>query len=103
MVEGHRGVVWTVSARDSLDEIIEYVSIDSPVGAEKVLDLVLAAVESLSQLSERGRLVPEIASPDFREIFVYRYRVIYQISASEVRILAVIHDAMDFMARFDQE
>ena len=79
MVEGHRGVVWTVSARDSLDEIIEYVSIVSPVGAEKVLDLVLAAVESLSQLSERGRLVPEIASPDIREIFVYRYRVIYQI------------------------
>jgi plasmid stabilization system protein ParE len=50
----------------------------------------------LSFFSERGRVVPEIGSRAVREIFVYRFRVMYQVSAHEVRILAVFHGAMDF-------
>jgi plasmid stabilization system protein ParE len=41
-------------------------------------------------------MVPEIESRAIREIFVYRYRLMYQVSGDEVRILAVLHGAMDF-------
>ena len=64
--------------------------------SSKVLEVVLAAAESLSVFSERGRVVPEIGSRSVREIFVYRFRVMYQVSSQEVRILAVLHGAMDF-------
>ena len=57
---------------------------------------MLAAAESLSLFAERGRVVPEIESRTIREIFVYRCRVMYQVASSEVRILAVLHGAMDF-------
>ena len=85
MGEGRRVVSWTSSARDSFDEILTFIASDSPDAASKVLEVMLAAAESLSLFAERGRIVPEST---LREIFVYRYRLIYQVSASEVRILA---------------
>ena len=89
-------VVWTPSARDCLGEILQHIAADSLVAAAKVLEVVLAATESLSVFSERGRIVPEVGSRSIREIFVYRFRIMYQVSSSDVRILAVLHGAMDF-------
>jgi plasmid stabilization system protein ParE len=96
MGEGPRFVTWTPAARDCLDEIINSISEDSPDAAQRVLEVVLAAAESLSLFAERGRRVPETESETIREIFVYRYRLMYQVASSEVRILAVLHGAMDF-------
>jgi plasmid stabilization system protein ParE len=93
---GKRAVVWTPSARDCLDEILRHIAADSPAAAAKVLEVVLAAAESLSVFSERGRIVPEVGSRSIREIFVYRFRLMYQVSSSDVRILTVLHGAMDF-------
>jgi len=38
-----------------------------------------------------GRVVPEIKKPDFRERFVYSYRLIYKVDDIKITILAVIH------------
>lgn len=95
-----REVVWTRSALDCLAEIIVSVAEDSPTAAERVLDAVDATVQSLSELAERGRVVPETHDPSIREVFVFRYRVQYQVSSDQVRVLAVIHGATDFAARF---
>ena len=43
-------------------------------------------------------VVPEIAESAIREVFVYRYRLIYQVGLDDVRILAVIPGAMDYRA-----
>jgi toxin ParE1/3/4 len=94
--EGRRVVLWTPSARDSLDEILAFIAIDSPAAAAKIAEVVLAAAESLSVFAERGRVVPETDTSAIREIFVYRYRLMYQVFAAEVRILSVLHGAMDF-------
>jgi plasmid stabilization system protein ParE len=91
-----RVVVWTPAARDCLDEILQYIAADSSSAAAKVLEVVLAAAESLSLFCDRGRIVPEMGSRSIREIFVYRFRIMYQVSSSDVRILAVLHGAMDF-------
>ena len=96
MAGGKRAVVWTPAARDCLDEALKYIAADSPAAAEKVLEVVLAAAESLSVFSERGRVVPEVGTRSVREIFVYRLRVMYEVSSREVRILAIVHGAMDF-------
>lgn len=95
-----REVVWTRSALDCLAEIIDYLAEDSPSAAARVLDAVDATAQSLSDLAERGRVVPETHDTSIREVFVFRYRVLYQVSSDQVRVLAVIHGAMDFAARF---
>ena len=96
MANRTRSVAWTPLARDGLDEILAYIAEDSPEAAEKVLEVVLRVAESLSVFAERGRVVPELQDRSIREVFVYLYRIIYELSASEVRILAFIHGARDF-------
>ena len=91
-----RRVAWSVEARRTLEEILEFIHRDSPEGAQRVLEQALAAAGSLSTLAERGRVVPETAQPSIREIFVYRYRLMYRVSDELVEILAFIHGARDF-------
>jgi toxin ParE1/3/4 len=79
-----------------LDEAVGYVAADSPPAAERLLIQALAAGASLTTLSERGRRVPEIEDPNVREIFVQRYRLMYEVHPTEVQILAFLHGARDF-------
>ena len=57
---------------------------------------------SLETLAERGRVVPELADPTIREVFVFRYRLMYRIETERVTILAFVHGARDF-ARWRRE
>jgi len=91
-----RRVVWSAQARRQLDEAVEYISKDSLGAGRRVLLDALAAASSLSRLSERGRVVPELAHPAIREIFVHKYRLIYAVRPSQVVILAFLHGARDF-------
>ncbi len=57
---------------------------------------------SLTKLSERGRTVPELEDPNTRELFVQRYRLIYEVHPTEIHILAFLHGARDF-AKWQRE
>lgn len=96
MADQPREVVWTAAALACLDEVLTHIAADAPNTAGRVLDVFDANAASLSHLSNRGRVVPELGEDAVREIFVYRYRLIYQVSSSEVRILAVIPGEMDY-------
>ncbi len=41
-------------------------------------------------------MVPEVGSQSVRELFVHRYRLLYELRGDLVVILAVIHGARDF-------
>jgi plasmid stabilization system protein ParE len=60
--DGRRVVYWTPSARDSLDEILAVIAVDSPAAAAKIAEVLLGAGESLSLFAERGRVVPRDAN-----------------------------------------
>jgi plasmid stabilization system protein ParE len=98
VVDRTREVVWTRAALDCLDEILATIAADSPRTAQRVLGVFDSTAESLSDLAMRGRVVPEFEKTPIREVFVYRYRLIYQVSSTEVRILAVIPGEMDYRA-----
>ena len=96
MASRHRTVVWAESAQAALDEVVSYIAHDSRDQAIKVLIRALEAAASLETLADRGRLVPELREPDLREIFVFRYRLMYRVAAEQVRIVAFVHGARDF-------
>ena len=96
MASGDRRVIWSFQARRQLGEALEYIARDSQQGAQQVLQEALSAAASLATLTERGRVVPEVAHPAIREIFVFRYRLIYEIGEGEVHILAFLHGAREF-------
>ena len=102
MAARRRAVVWAESARTGLDEVIEYIAQDSRDRALQVLQQALESAASLSMLAERGRMVPEFNDPAKRELFVFQYRLIYQVSSDQVTIEAFLHSARDF-ARWRQD
>lgn len=78
-----------------LDEVVAYVARDNRPAAERLLIHALAAAASLDAFSERGRIVPEWNHPNVRELFVQRYRLLYEVTPDEVHILAFLHGARD--------
>ena len=91
-----REVVWTSGARTDLDEIVAYIANDSPPSALAFLEEVSGKAESLSTLSERGRVVPEIGDPNVRELLIRTYRLFYEVRENEVTVLGVLHGAREF-------
>lgn len=93
-----RQVIWAESARDALDDVIAYVAQGSQQAALQMLDAALEAGASLATLSERGRVVPELNNPIIREVFVFRYRLMYRVEDARVVVVAFLHGARDFAA-----
>ena len=79
-----------------LDEAVGYIALDSIDPALRLLTEALDAAGSLATLSDRGRMVPEVDDPNTREIFVQRYRLIYEVHRTKVNVLAFLHGARDF-------
>ena len=90
MVGRVRQVTWAQSATAALDEAVAYIHNTSPQNAQLVLSDALDAAESLSQLAERGRLVPEQPEPPTRELFVRGFRLMYQLTDTRVTIVAFV-------------
>jgi plasmid stabilization system protein ParE len=88
---GSRKVIWAPSAHADLDEALA-----RRVDPANFLEDILDAATSLSTLSERGRLVPEIDDAVTREIFVHDFRLMYEVSRDQVHIVALMYGARDF-------
>jgi toxin ParE1/3/4 len=91
-----REVVWAESARHALDEVVTYIAQDSRSAAVDVLEAAIEAAASLATLSERGRVVPETNDRAVREIFVFRYWLLYRVEHERVVVVAFVHGARDF-------
>ncbi len=84
-------VSWSLEALDDVDSIAAYIAKDSPFYASAVVQKILDIAQSVGRFPNLGPIVPEIGEPEFRERFVYSYRLIYHVSAEQVLIVAVIH------------
>jgi addiction module RelE/StbE family toxin len=94
-------VKWSVPARNDLKQIHDYIAKDSKYYARKVIQEIVSKTEALTKLPEIGRIVPEISDQNIRELIVYSYRLIYEISVAETEILAIIHGRRDFNSTWD--
>ena len=96
MATDRRRVVWTRGARDDLDEAIDFISKESPSAALAVLERMLEAAQSLEELAERGRVLPELEDPVIRELLPNPFRLVYRVGADTIELLGVIHQRRDF-------
>ncbi len=86
-------VVWANVAESDLKDIIEYISIDSPQNALKILKKIKQKASELYALPERGRIVPELKDQgilQYREIVIPPWRLIYRITERKVFALSLI-------------
>lgn len=84
-------VIWSPLAELRTAEAFEFIAQAHPLAATQWLDRLLHAVGSLAELPDRGRVVPELARPDIREVVLPPYRVIYRREAKRITVLTVRH------------
>jgi len=92
-------VFFSKDAENDLHEIFAYIKQSGyPVNAANLLSLIRKTCADLSEIPERGRIVPElkrIGISDFRELIVKVYRIIYEIDASGVYIHSILDGRRD--------
>jgi len=86
-------VHWTQNAIEHLVNIYEYIALNSPTYAKRMVDRITRRSEQIADLPLSGRKVPEYQSKDIRELIEKPYRIIYRIKADQIDVLAVIHGA----------
>lgn len=84
-------VIWSEKSVSDLEEIFDYIAIDSPFYAQHQVEKIIASVERLLAFPSSGRSLPEFPASPFREVIVDPFRVVYRIAESDVFIIAVIH------------
>ena len=86
-------VIWANTAEADLKDIIEYISIDNPQNALKILKKIKQRASELYALPERGRIVPELQDQgilQYREIVIPPWRLVYRIAERKVFVLSLI-------------
>ena len=88
-------VIWSPLAQQQFADAFTYIAAERPAAALKWFERVVAKTESLSDLPDQGRMVPEAQRPSVREVIVEPYRVVYLREDELVVILTVQHERRD--------
>ena len=91
-----RAVDWSDRALEDVENAYEYFLERSPDYAARFLSAIERAADSLAELSDRGRVVPELETSQLRELIVEKHRLVYDVTPVSVRILRLIHGRQDF-------
>ena len=86
-------VHWTNNAVDHLVNIYEYISLNSPTYAKRMVDIITRRSSQIAGNPLSGRMVPEYQAKDIRELIEKPYRIIYRVKQDQIDVLAVIHGA----------
>jgi toxin ParE1/3/4 len=78
-------------ARDDLDEIWEFIRLENPAAADRVIEEILAAIRALVPFPNRGHRRLDLTSRPLRFIRVRDYLIAYAPDEKPLWILAVIH------------
>jgi toxin ParE1/3/4 len=88
-----RRVAWTESAWRELESAANFIALDSPRYAAAFIEQAKSTARSLKTSPNRGRVVPEVGDHALRELFLGSHRLIYEVHADRVIVIAFIHGA----------
>lgn len=83
-------VIWTEPALQDLDQIADYISLDNPVAAKKLVQDAFDRVERLNQHPKLGKSVQELEESVYRELVVSPCRIFYRKENDMVYIIHVM-------------
>ena len=87
---------WTARAQRDLLAIADYISQDSPEAARVWVEKLRERARRATGLPRAGRVVPELARSDVREVFLRTYRIVYAIHDEAIDVLTVFEGDRPF-------
>lgn len=82
-------LTWTRRARADLQGIFEYIAQDDRSAAERWVSHLIARAELAATMPNGGRMLPEMARPDIREVLLRSYRIVYRVAHQGIVVLTV--------------
>ncbi len=86
-------IIWTALAIDDLKNIHDYISKESNVYANSMIDKLIARVDQLENFPDSGKIVPEFGHKSIRELIQGNYRIVYKKHHDYIGIVRVHHAA----------
>ncbi len=85
-------------AEQDLAEIYEYISIDNPTAAERLLTRIQKDLRSLGTQPLMGRIPrdPDIARLGYRYLIISEYLAFYRLEPSVVLVHRILHGAREY-------
>lgn len=86
-------IIWTKTAKNDLNEIVEYIAHDSVEIALNNFNEIIEMPKQLENYPEQGRIIPELKNENilrYREIIESPWRLMYKIEDKKIYIMAVI-------------
>ena len=80
---------WTERAANDLIAIGAYIAADDPTVARAWVENLRQHAVKASKMPRTGRVVPEIARDDVREVFQRTYRIVYRVVDDGIVVLTV--------------
>ena len=84
-------IIWSETAKNSLQEIIAYIKQDSVDSARKVAYEIVKKTSRLESFPDSGKILSEFPEMPYREIIVGKYRIIYEHKENIVEIITILH------------
>lgn len=91
-------VIWTEPALQELDAIAEYIALDNPVAASRLVEKVFDKTDHLKGFPRSGRLLPELPDSVYRELVVPPCRIFYRDDGGRVMVLYVMREERQLRA-----
>jgi len=83
-------VIWTEPALNDLGEIAEYIALDKPSAAKKLVRKVFSSTKTLKDFPNSGRKPLELEDFKYRELIVPPCRIFYRNEEEKIFILYVM-------------
>lgn len=84
-------VVWSPLALERVQAIAQEIAAERPTVAARWVRGIFARVHQLRLYPHSGRVAPDLAQPEIRQLPYPPYRIIYRVEGARVFILTVRH------------
>lgn len=94
-------MLWDEEAERDLDAIVDFIALEHPLNASRVLERLLKRAASLESQPLRGRRVPELLAlgeDRYRELIEAPWRILYRVNAAQVFVIAVVDSRRDLQS-----
>ena len=89
-------IVWTEPALSDLDAIADYIALDDPPAARRLVQRVLTHVEQLADQPESGSRPAELKGSRYRQLVESPCRIFYRYDGRHVYILYIMRGEKRF-------
>lgn len=83
-------IAWTEPALSDIDAIADFIALDNPEAARRLVQRIFECVQHVAQHPRMGKKIPELPSLPHRELVVPPCRVFYRADV-RARTIFVVH------------